>query len=475
MPEALKVLMVSSEVSPYAKSGGLGDVAGSLPKELIKLGVDCRVVFPKYMEIKEEFLKNIEYIDSFVVGLGWRKQSASIYKLDDFVPTYVVENDYYFNRWGFYGYGDDYERFSFFSKAAIEMLAKIDFKPDVIHLNDWQTAPAAVFLKDIYRNFYFYQGIKSLYTIHNLQYQGVFGREILNNIGLSDNYFTPDKMEFYGNINFMKSAILYADAVSTVSETYAEEIKNTEFGYGLNGALKAHDGNVYGIINGIDTEVSNPATDKHIARNFSAGDFSLRYENKRALQEELGLPVSDAPIIAIISRLADQKGLDLVSLCLDELMSMDVQLVILGTGEGRYESLFKNYAWRYPHKMSANIFFDPKLAQRIYASSDMFLMPSLFEPCGLGQLFSMRYGSIPIVRKTGGLNDTVTHYDRENKTGNGFVFKDYLASGMMWAINQAISLYGDRDEWNNIMKNAMNCDFSWESSAKKYIELYKKL
>jgi len=473
----LKVLMVASEVSPYAKSGGLGDVAGALPKELVKLGVDCRLVLPKYKDISPKYLEDMEYIDSFVVALGWRKQSASIYKLktDTGVPTYVVQNDYYFDRYGLYGYGDDFERFSFFSKAAIEMLAKIDFQPDVVHFNDWQTGVAAVYLKDIYGKFYFYNNIKSLFTIHNLQYQGVFGRGILGNIDLPDSYFSPDKMEFYGNINFLKSAILYADAVSTVSESYAEEIKHTHFGYGLNGALQARGERVYGILNGIDTELYDPATDKYIYAHYSADDFSARPENKRRLQEELGLAVTDAPMLAIISRLADQKGLDLVALCMDELMSSDIQLVVLGTGEGRYEHLFKSYAWRYPQKMSANIFFGPELAQKIYASSDMFLMPSLFEPCGLGQMLAMRYGSIPIVRKTGGLNDTVFHYDRDTKLGNGLLFEHYVASGMMWAINQGISLYYDKDEWNNLIRNAMLCDYSWERSAKKYIELYRKL
>jgi len=475
MDDNLKVLLVASEVSPYAKSGGLGDVTGSLPKELVKLGVDCRVVFPKYKEIKQSYLEGMEYIDSFVVALGWRKQSASIYRLAADIPVYVIQNDYYFDRYGFYGYGDDFERFAFFSKASIEMLAKIDFKPDVIHFNDWQTGVATVYLKDIYGKFYFYQDIKSVFTIHNLQHQGVFGREVLGNIDLPDMYFSPDKMEFYGNINFMKSAILYADAVSTVSETYAQEIKHTHFGYNLNGVLQLRGDSVYGILNGIDADLYDPATDNKIYRNFSKDDFSPRAENKRLLQEELGLDVTDCPMISVVSRLVDQKGFDLVALCMDELMSSNVQFVVLGTGEGRYENLFKSYAWRYPNKMSANIYFNTELAQKIYASADMFLMPSLFEPCGLGQMLAMRYGCIPIVRRTGGLNDTVFHYDRDTKLGCGIVFDDYVASGMMWAVNQGISLYYDKDEWNNLIKNAMSCDFSWAHSAKKYIELYKKL
>lgn len=471
----LKVLMVASEVTPYAKSGGLGDVAGSLPKELRKLGVDARVVFPKYEDIRDSYFEGMEYLDSVTVALGWRRQGASIHQLKSNVPTYVIENDFYFRRHGFYGYGDDFERFSFFSKASIEMLAKIDFKPDVIHFNDWQTGVATVYLKDVYSKFAFYQGIKSLFTIHNLQYQGVFGREILGTIDLPDYYFAPDKMEFYGNINFMKSAITYADAVSTVSKTYVDEIKYSNFGYMLNGVLQARGDDVYGIVNGIDTEANDPATDKRIYKNFSKDDFSAKAENKRALQRELGLAETDAPIISIISRLADQKGLDLVALCMEELMHMDVQLVVLGTGEGRYENLFKTYAGRYPQKMSANIYFSDELAQKIYASSDMFLMPSLFEPCGLGQIFAMRYGTAPIVRRTGGLNDTVKHYNREEKDGTGFIFTDYIASGMMWAIREAIEFYYDKPEWNRLIKNAMSTDFSWANSAKQYVELYTKL
>lgn len=474
--ENLKVLIVSSEVSPYAKSGGLGDVAGSLPKELRKLGVDCRVVLPKYMSINEKYLEGMNYIDSFVVSLGWRRQSASIYQLSSDVPTYLVENDYYFNRLGYYGDSDDYERFSFFSKASIEFLAKIDFRPDVIHFNDWQTGPACVYLKDIYSKFTFFSKIKSLYTIHNLQYQGVFGKETLGAIDLDDSYFAPDKMEFYDNVNYMKSALLYADAVSTVSPTYANEIKYSHFGYGLNGVLQSRENDLYGILNGIDVELNNPETDSRIYKNFNTDNFTTeKKENKTGLQKELGLPVSDAPVISIISRLADQKGLDLIAFSMDELMGKDIQLVVLGTGEGRYENLFKTYAGRYPDKVSANIYFNEELAQKIYASSDMFLMPSLFEPCGLGQIFAMRYGTAPIVRKTGGLADTVVNYDTETKQGNGFIFDDYDAGGMMWAINQAISLYYNKEEWNNLIGNAMQCDFSWEASAKKYIELYQKL
>ncbi|MDR3091676.1 MAG: glycogen synthase GlgA [Clostridiales bacterium] len=475
--EDLKVLIVASEVAPYAKSGGLGDVAGSLPRELCKLGVDCRVVFPKYEDIRDDWFKGMEYVDSIVVALGWRKQGASIHQIKAEVPTYVIENDFYFRRHGFYGYGDDFERFAFFSKASIEMLTKIDFRPDVIHFNDWQTGVATVYLKDVYGKFTFFNGIKSLYTIHNLQYQGVFGREVLGTIDLDDSYFAPDKMEFYDNINFMKAAIVYADAVSTVSETYASEIKYSNFGYMLNGVLQSRGDDVYGVINGIDVDHNNPETDSRIYAPYSKDDLSGKAKNKAELQKDLGLDVRpEVPIISIISRLADQKGLDLVALCMEELMGKDLQVVVLGTGEGRYEHLFKHYSWRFPNKMSANIFFSDELAQRIYAGSDMFLMPSLFEPCGLGQLFAMRYGTIPIARRTGGLNDTIEAYNPETGGGTGFLFNDYVASGMMWAINSALGLFWDNKEaWTKLIKNAMNKDYSWAASAKKYVELYKKL
>ncbi len=473
----LKVLIVASEITPYAKSGGLGDVIGSLPQALKENGVDVRVIIPKYKNLKLEKHNEIVYKDSFVVTLGWRNQSASIHEIEGAkVPTYLIENDYYFGRDGLYGYGDDYERFAFFSKAAVECTNNLEFCPDIIHFNDWQTGLGSVYLKDMYRKFAFYKNIKTVYTIHNLQYQGVFGRDVLGSVDLNDGYYTGGLLEFYGNVSYMKAGLVYADAITTVSQTYADEIQTQQYGYGMDGLLRSFNYKLSGILNGIDTKLNDPETDERLFETFSANTLNKKKENKKALQKQLNLPEKDVPIISIISRLVDQKGLDLVAFCMEELVHKDIQLVVLGTGDGRYEQLFKHYAWREPEKVSANIYFSEDLAQKIYASSDIFLMPSLFEPCGLGQLFAMRYGTIPVVRRTGGLNDTVSHFNPETKEGNGFIFNDYIADGMMWALNQALDVYyNDTEAWTDLVKNAMKCDFSWDKSAEKYIELYQKL
>ncbi len=476
----LKVLIVSSEVSPYAKSGGLGEVAGSLPAALKKQGVDARVVFPKYKNVNCNNLTNLKYLDSFTVNLSWRRQSASVYSFDgisgDGVTTmYMIENDYYFGRDGYYGYSDDYERFAFFSKAALEFLIKVDFKPDIIHFNDWQTGLGPVYLKDMYKGFVFYSDIKSIFTIHNLQYQGVFGREVLSSLDLNDGYYTGGQLEFYHNISFMKAGLLYADAITTVSEAYAREIQTPHFAYGMDGILRSREQDLYGILNGIDTIKYDPMTDKYLYAHFNKNDLSGKQENKRRLQERLGLPQTNVPVVSIISRLVDQKGIDLVAVAIEEILSKDLQLVVLGIGDGRYENMFKHYAYHYPHKLSANITFDDDIAQKIYSGSDIFLMPSLFEPCGLGQLYAMRYGTVPVVRNTGGLADTVQHFDNATLTGNGFVFNDYLASGMMWALNEALRTFHNQDEWHSLVENCMDCDFSWDASAKKYKALYEKL
>lgn len=471
----LKVLFVASEVSPYAKSGGLGDVAGSLPKSLQSAGVEVKVVFPKYKSIKQQYLEKAKYIDSFAVSLGWRDQSATLYSLEADVPTFMIENDYYFGRDGYYGYGDDNERFAFFCKAAVEFLAKIDFVPDIIHCNDWQTGPLCLYLKDLYKRLTAFADVKSLFTIHNLQYQGNFGKDTLYMMDLNDGYFTDDKMEFYGNVSYMKAGIMYADAINTVSRTYSHEIQTSQYGYGLDGVLRNRSNCLSGIVNGIDYEENNSETSKKIYENFNVHNLQGKRNNKYKLQEELNLPQRDVPMLSIISRLVDQKGINLVIDCMDELMSKDVQLVILGTGDGRYEYLFREFANRYRDKVSANILFDDTLAQKIYAASDMFLMPSLFEPCGLGQLFAMSYGTVPIARTTGGLVDTVKQYNFENGEGNGFLFQDFISSGLMWAINEALSAYYDNNQWNKVVSNAFNTKFSWDDSAVEYIKLYEKL
>jgi len=480
--DILKVLIVSTEVTPFSKSGGLGDVAGSLPKALKAQNVDVRVVFPKYRTIQKNLLESARYVDSLMVHLSWREQPASIYEIGEEnpvgVPLYMIENDYYFGRDGYYGHGDDFERFAFFSKVSLEFLPKVDFKPDIIQFNDWQTGVGCTYLRDIYRQFVYYQDMKSIFTIHNLHYQGVFGREVLWSVGLNDGYFTGGALEFHGNISLLKAGVVHADVVSTVSATYANEIQTGAYGYGMDGLLRQrgeNDGRLFGIVNGIDMESNNPETDQRILLNYNSENaIEKKRENKRQLQSMIGLPQSDVPMIGIISRLVNQKGFDIISVAMEEIMGRDIQLVVLGTGEGRYEELFRNYAWRFPHKVSANITFDDYLAQRIYAASDIFLMPSIYEPCGLGQMFAMRYGSIPIVRKTGGLADTVQHFDPNTNTGNGFVFEDFVASAMMWALNQALDLYYT-PHWNHVVQNAMNSDLSWDKSAKEYVELYKWL
>jgi len=477
-PKPLKILFVSTEVAPFSKTGGLGDVAGSLPKALRARGADARVVFPKYKTIPEERLAGARKVCSFTTHLSWRSQDASVYAVDDAdgAPIYMIDNEFYFGRDNLYGFGDDYERFAFFSKTSVEMLAHLDFKADIIHFNDWQTGLGCTFLRDVYRGFTFYRDMKSLFTIHNLHYQGVFGRDILWSVGLNDGYYTNGSLEYFNNISFLKAGVMHSDAVSTVSQTYANEIQTPGYGFAMDGMLRdcGAAGRLHGIVNGIDTEINDPRTDGRIFTGFDANDLSGKKQNKRMLQEQLGLPVGDMPMIGVVSRLVDQKGFDIVSIILEELLCRDVQLVVLGTGEGRYENLFRTYAWRMPSKVSANIVFDDTLAQRVYAASDIFLMPSVYEPCGLTQLLAMRYGSVPVVRRTGGLADTVTHYDPNSGAGNGFMFDDFVASGLMWALDGALSRYGT-PEWEKIIKNAMNSDFSWNHSAGLYIELYKNI
>ena len=349
--------------------------------------------------------------------------------------------------------------------------------PDIIHCNDWQTGPMCVYLKDKYSLIKDYKNIRTLYTVHNLQYQGMFPKHALSMMELDENYyFTNDKLEFYNMTSFMKAGLLYADAISTVSKTYAYEVQTEQYGYGLDGVLRARKDDLYGIVNGIDYDANNPETSKKIYANFSAEDLTGKAKNKAQLQKDLGLPVRpDVPVFSIISRLVEQKGINLVLQAAGELLSKDVQLVILGTGDYTYENMFKDLAYRYPDKVSANILFDDALSQKIYAASDFFLMPSLFEPCGLGQLFAMSYGTIPVTRTTGGLVDTVKVYNPETSEGNGFQFHDYDANGLMWAINEGLKIYADKAQWNKVVHNAIETRFSWDRSAKEYIDVYNKI
>lgn len=474
----LKILFASSEVFPFAKTGGLGDVAGSLPKAISRLGADIRVVMPNYSSIPDKFKSNMEFMGYIYIDIGWRHQYCGIFRLvHDDITYYFIDNEYYFKRSSLYGDYDQAEQFTFFCKAILEILTFLDFKPNIIHCNDWQTGIVGLLLKALYKNNGFYQHIKTVFTIHNLKYQGIFDKKIMTELlGIGWEYFTPERIEFFDNVNFMKAGLVYSDSISTVSPTYAQEIKSDFYGENLNELIIKRSGDLYGILNGIDYEKNNPENDSRLFVNYSADNIYPKYENKRLLQETLGLPVrSEVPVIAIISRLTPQKGFDLIERVFEEILQLDVQLVILGTGDDHYKYLFENAQYHHRDKVSANIRFDDTLAQRIYAGSDMFLMPSLFEPCGLGQIFSFRYGSVPIVRETGGLNDTVLSYNEFTGEGNGFSFTNYNAHDMFNTISRAVDYYYNRkDIWNLLVQRGMRADFSWNKSAHKYLDMYKE-
>lgn len=475
--EKIKTLFVSSEVAPFTKTGGLADVAGSLPKELSYLEIDIRVVMPKFKNIPDKYVREMKSIGNGTVDILFKKVGFEIFMLEqDNIKYYFIEHDDYFCRDGYYGYGDDGERFIFFSKAVFEMLPLINFKPDIIHSNDWQTASVNVLAKAYYAYQDYYKNIKTVFSIHNIKYQGVYPKEIINSLlGIGWDNFTYDKLEFHDQVNLLKGAIKYSDAVNTVSETYSNEIKHDFFAENLGGVTRSRE-DLYGIVNGIDYAVFNPETDENIFATFNKDTLQDKYKNKKMLQQSLGLPVKKSvPIISIITRLVENKGIDLINAIIDDLMQQDVQFIALGTGEYRYEESFKYFANKYPKKFSANILYDSVLSHRIYAGSDMFLVPSLFEPCGLSQLISLRYGTVPIVRETGGLKDTIKPYNKFTSEGNGFTFSNYNAHELLDSINRAIELYKSKVKWNKLINSGMEDDFSWSTSAKKYFDIYKNL
>lgn len=474
----IKVLFAASEANPFIKTGGLGDVMGALPKELKKNGLDVRVILPKYSSIKKELLEKLNFIKWFMVSVGWRKQYCGIYECEfDGVIYYLLDNEYYFHRDNIYGEFDDGERFAFFDRAILDTLKEVNWCPDIIHCNDWHTGMIPVLHKLEYSKEDFYSKIKTITSIHNLLFQGNFQKECLPDFfGYDYEPFRNGSLEFYGGISFMKGAINYSDRVLTVSETYAKEIQSPSYGENLDGLLRERNYALKGIVNGIDYDEFNPEEDSFIYKNYSLKNIEDKKVNKLALQKELGLPLNkDVPMISIVSRLTNQKGCDLIVNIANRLLQRDVQLVILGTGDFNYENHFKGLQELYKNKVSVNIKFDNALSHRIYASSDMFLMPSLFEPCGLGQLIALRYGAIPIVRETGGLKDTIIHYDKYNKKGNGFTFVDYNHNCLMNSIEEALETYKDKEAWENLIVNCMNSDNSWNKSAKKYEILYKEL
>ncbi|MEC0239580.1 glycogen synthase GlgA [Paenibacillus dokdonensis] len=474
----MKVLFAAAESVPFIKTGGLADVIGALPQALYRSGVDVRVVLPKYRGIPEKYRNQMEHLGEIYVPVGWRSQYCGIEKLmHDGITYYFVDNEFYFGRDAVYGYGDDGERFAFFNRAVLQLLKTIDFQPDVIHCHDWHAALIPVLLNAHYRHDLFYYEIRTVFTIHNLLYQGIFPFDVLGELlGLDHRYFTAEGLEYYGNVNFMKGGIVYSDHVTTVSPTYASEIQTAHYGYGLEGLLYSLGPKLSGIVNGIDTRSYNPATDPHIALKYRSS-LSKKRENKKLLQEELNLPVSaDIPMIAMVTRMVDSKGLDLVVRVLDELLtSDDMQFVILGTGDGQYEHWFREAQQRHPQKMSAQITFSEALSRKIYASSDLFLMPSNFEPCGISQLLALRYGSIPVVRETGGLNDTVHAYNEFTGQGNGFTFTNINAHDMMHTVRRAVAFYHQPEHWNKIVKNATSGDYSWNVSAKEYSDIYEQV
>lgn len=475
----LKILLVSAEVTPFAKTGGLADVAGSLPKALATLGNDVRVVMPKYRPISD----TIRTLFDFPVQVGQRRETAVLREsmleaqMGDIrrtVPVYFIDNYHYFDRDNMYGYWDEAERFAFFCRAVLEMLPRLNFQPDVIHCNDWQTGPICMLLREKYSRDPFYSRIATVYTVHNLQYQGNFPREVLSLFNLGMEVFTPEKVEFYGSFSFMKAGLVYADVITTVSSRYAQEVQMPEFGERMDGILRKRSHDLFGIVNGINIHEFNPKTDPRIYRNYDINNLADKKDNKFALQRELGLPERDVPVIGMVTRLVDQKGLDLLDEIKDELLQEDIQLVVLGTGDPHYEDMLRRMKEKYPDKVAVYIGFNGILAQRIYAGSDMFLMPSRFEPCGLGQLISLRYGTIPIVRATGGLADTVVDYNPETGMGNGFSFDHYSAFELLHTIRRALNTYRDRERWGKLMRAAMEADFSWNRSAAEYLEVFDR-
>lgn len=475
----MKVLFAAAECAPFFKTGGLGDVAFALPKELVKQGVETAVVLPYFTIMPQKFKDQLEDCGNFEVHVGWRKQYCGIKKLLlNQVTYYFIDNLYYFDREKIYDYYDDGERFAFFQQAVIEMMEKIDFIPDVLHVNDYHTAMIPFLLKEKYGWIQAYNNIRTVLTIHNIEFQGWYSKEILPDLfGMGMERYEDGTLRLNDSLNFMKAGILYADRITTVSPSYAEEIKTPEFDCGLEVILRMEAGKLSGILNGIDYDINDPETDPALSAHYSKAELDGKKSGKAALQKQMGLPQrSDVPLIAVVSRLTRQKGFYLVLEEMNNLLQFDVQLVLLGTGEAEIEEQFRYFAYTFPEKCAAAISFDVTLAQKMYAGADIFLMPSAFEPCGLSQMIAMRYGTLPVVHEIGGLKDTVESYNPITQTGTGFGFYEYSPFYLMNALKQAIELYQTSPNiWQQLMKQAMSRDFSWHNSTGQYIELYASL
>ncbi len=480
----MNILFLSPEVAPYAKTGGLADVAGSLPGALKRLGVDVSVGLPLYRSVKEGSFQRYLALKGLQVPLAGLTLAGNVYaaETEDGVPVYFFEREDLFDRPNLYrnaegDYYDNLERFAFFSRAALLFARAAGMGFDVIHCHDWQTGLIPAYLSTLYRTDPFFSSTATLFTIHNIGYQGLFPREKLAVCGLPPETYHPEGVEYWGGISLLKAGIVYSDAVTTVSPTYSREIQTSEFGLGMEGILRNKSAALHGILNGADYSVWDPATDPHIASNYDSRRLSGKAANKAALLEEIGLDPAllKRPVLGITSRLSHQKGCDLLIPVLDELVRMKVGLVILGEGEERYEKPLLEAAERHPGKVSVTVGFDEALAHRIMAGADIFLVPSLYEPCGLTQMYALKYGTVPVVRATGGLEDTIEDFDPRNKTGNGFKFGPYDANAFLLSIQRAVDLWADEENWERLMRKGMAADFSWTRSGERYLELYQSL
>ena len=472
----MNILFATSECAPFIKTGGLADVAGALPKALAAMGHDVRVILPLYEGIGEDWRSQMEFLQCYGVTLGWRSPYCGIFELKlDGVTYWFVDNEYYFKRASIYGHYDDGERFAFFSRAVVECVGHLDWHPDVLHCNDWQTALVPIYLLEERHRIPQLYDTKSVYTIHNIEYQGRYGSQVLQDLfGLNAGYMNEHMLAYHGDVNLMKGAIYAADYVTTVSPTYAEELQYGFYAHGLEGVIADNRHKIRGILNGIDVDVYDPATDKGLSKNFSLKKPEGKKACKAALQQAAGLVENpDVPIIGCVSRLVSHKGFDLVNAAIHDIMAMDVQMVVLGTGDWTYEESFRHAQSQYPGRFAAHLMYSAGMSTAIYGGADLFLMPSVAEPCGLSQMIAMRYGTIPVVRETGGLRDSVRPYSDFNRDGTGFTFHDISAHDMAWVLREAVDLYnGDKKSWKQLMKNAMSEDFSWPRSAKQYEEIY---
>ena len=476
----MKILFAASEVAPFIKTGGLADVAGSLPSALASQGHEVKVILPLYEGIGEKWRKDMTFLKHFDVTLSWRHIYCGIFELErDGVTYWFVDNEYYFKRAQLYGHFDDCERYAFFSRSVLETPAQLDWAPDIIHCNDWQTALVPIYLLEDKYHVPQLANAKSVFTIHNIEYQGRYGDQVLEDvIGLNRSYFNEGMLSYYDDVNLMKGAIMASNFVTTVSPTYGEELRLPFYAHGLSGVINEQANKIQGILNGIDTELYNPATATDMAANFTPEEIAEgKAACKLALQKAVGLEENaDVPIIACVSRLVGHKGFSMVTDALHQIMDLNVQMVVLGTGEWQYEEAFRNAAAQYPGRFSAQLAYSAPLSSMIYAGADIFLMPSVSEPCGLSQMIAMRYGTVPIVRETGGLRDTVTPYNKVTKTGRGFTFSDINANDMLWVIREAVELYlNDQEAWATIQKEDMTADFTWNNSAQQYLAIYERI